>query len=69
MKLKKTEDSELLAEINRQLEENGNYCPCRLEKTKDSKCMCKYFRDAVRAARESGSTEPIECDCGLWIYG
>ena len=25
---------------------NGHYCPCSLEKTNDSKCMCKEFRDS-----------------------
>lgn len=68
MKLKKNEDAELVAEVQRQLKENDNFCPCRVEKNKDTKCMCKYFRDAVKAAKESGSTERIECACGLWIY-
>ena len=68
MKLQKNVDKELVAEVERQLKETGGYCPCRLTKDKDSKCMCKYFRDAVKEAKANGSTEPVECDCGLWIY-
>lgn len=35
---------------------NEGYCPCRLEHTPDTKCMCKEFRD-----QESGL-----CHCGLY---
>jgi len=35
---------------------NGGYCPCRLDKTPDTKCMCKEFRE-----QESGV-----CHCGLY---
>lgn len=33
------------------------HCPCRLEKNKDTKCMCKEFRE-----QDSGM-----CGCGLYI--
>lgn len=51
------EDEELVAEIRRALNENDGYCPCRIEKTADTKCMCKEFRE-----QENG-----ECHCGLYI--
>lgn len=50
-------DEELVAEIRRALNENDGYCPCRIEKTADTKCMCKEFRE-----QEYG-----ECHCGLYI--
>lgn len=53
------EDEELVAEIRRALNENDGYCPCRIEKTADTKCMCKEFRE-----QENG-----ECHCGLYIKG
>ena len=56
-KIKLTDDIELRQEIIAKLKENGGYCPCRLEKTADTKCMCKEFRE-----QESG-----ECHCGLYI--
>ncbi len=68
MKIKKNEDVELVEEVQRQLKETGNYCPCRIDRTPESKCMCKFFRDKVKEAKEKGSTERIECDCGLWVY-
>ena len=51
------EDEELVAVIRRALNENDGYCPCRIEKTADTKCMCKEFRE-----QENG-----ECHCGLYI--
>lgn len=57
MKIKITDDTELRDEILSKLKENENYCPCRLEKIPDNKCMCKEFRD-----QEIGT-----CHCGLYI--
>lgn len=57
MKIKLSTDKELVAEIKAKLKENGGYCPCKLEKTADTKCMCKEFRE-----QESG-----ECHCGLYV--
>ena len=51
------EDEELVAEIRRALNENDGYCPCRIEKTADTKCMCKEFREQNEG----------ECHCGLYI--
>ena len=39
---------------------NDGYCPCKLERNADTKCMCKQFRDQI-ARQESG-----ECECGLY---
>lgn len=55
--IKVNEDKELVAEIRQKLKENGGYCPCRLQKTPDTKCMCKEFRE-----QEEG-----ECHCGLYV--
>ena len=51
------EDKELVEEIRRQLKENGGYCPCRLEHTPDTKCMCTEFREQADGM----------CHCGLYI--
>jgi hypothetical protein len=37
--------------------ENNGYCPCMVEKTPDTKCMCKEFRD---------QKEPGPCHCGRY---
>ena len=57
MKIKVTSDIQLRDKIRQALAENDGYCPCRLEKTEDTKCMCKEFLE-----QESGS-----CHCGLYI--
>lgn len=54
------DEKELVDEIHRQLKENGGYCPCRLEKNADTKCMCKEFRDQIKAGF------PGTCHCGLY---
>jgi hypothetical protein len=61
VKIKQTEDKELLEEILKQLKENDHYCPCSLTKTPDDKCMCKKFRNQI-SQKISG-----ECDCGRYI--
>lgn len=57
MKIVTNPDTEYVKEVKKQLKSNSGYCPCKLEKTKDTKCMCKEFRD-----QESGM-----CHCGLYI--
>lgn len=62
MKLKITlnPDKEYVAEMRARLKDNNNFCPCKLEKTPDTKCMCKEFRDQIKR-NEKGF-----CHCGLW---
>ena len=55
--IKLNPDKELVLEIRMALKANDNYCPCRIEHTEDTKCMCKEFRE-----QKSG-----ECHCGLYI--
>lgn len=57
MKIKLTEDIELREQIQQSLKDNDNYCPCRLERTEDTKCMCKEFREQKQGP----------CHCGLYI--
>lgn len=57
MKIKLSDNKELVAEIKQKLKEGGGYCPCRLAKNEDTKCPCKEFRE---------QTEPGECYCGLF---
>lgn len=50
-------DSQQVARVMAALNMNDGYCPCQFEKTDDTKCMCKGFRE-----QESG-----ECHCGLYV--
>ena len=42
--------------IKQAIKDNDGYCPCRISKTKDTKCMCKEFKEM---------NEGI-CHCGLY---
>lgn len=55
--IKVSDDLELVKEIRERLKENDGYCPCKIERTEDTKCMCKEFRE----------TKHGECHCGLYI--
>ena len=57
MLIKQNPDKDLVKKIRDRLKENDGYCPCRLLKTEDTKCICKEF-----LAQEEG-----ECHCGLYI--
>ena len=57
MKIIYNPDQDHVDKIMRALKENDMYCPCRIEKTEDTKCMCKDFRE-----QESGM-----CHCRLYI--
>lgn len=61
MRVTKTQDREHAAKIEARLHENGGYCPCRIEKTEENKCMCLSFREQI-ARGEAG-----KCHCGLYI--
>jgi hypothetical protein len=54
------DDLELIAEVNRQLQETKGYCPCALEWNESTKCICKTFKESL--AKE----EEIECNCGKY---
>lgn len=61
MKVKQNPDKDFAKEILKQLKENNGYCPCQIEKTPETKCKCKEFRDMIER-NESGF-----CHCGLYI--
>ena len=63
MKVIQNPDKEFVKIIKQQLKDNNGYCPCRIQKTPDTKCMCKEFREMINRG-EAGS-----CHCGLYIYG
>jgi ferredoxin-thioredoxin reductase catalytic subunit len=61
MKVKVNNNAELVAEIRQKLKENDGYCPCRIDKTPENKCMCKEFRDQIADPDFEGF-----CHCRLY---
>lgn len=47
--------NEINSEIEKLVAANDGYCPCAIEKTPDTKCMCKDFREQEK---------PGPCYCG-----
>lgn len=41
----KNPDVEFYNNITQAVKDNDNYCPCMIQKTDDTKCMCKAFRE------------------------
>ncbi len=48
MSVKLNEDKEMVKLVQEGLKRTGGYCPCRTEKTQDTKCMCKEFREQIK---------------------
>ena len=59
MKMKISEDEKTVQAVRDGLKQTGGYCPCRIEKTPDTKCPCKEFRTETKV----GET----CHCGLYV--
>lgn len=43
--------------VQEAIDVNHGYCPCAIERSKDTLCPCKDFRE---------QTEPGECHCGRY---
>ena len=47
MAVRLNEDAEMVKTIREGLKRTGGYCPCRLERSEENKCICKEFRDQI----------------------
>jgi len=47
MGIRLNEDTELVRVIREGLKKSGGYCPCRIEREEDTKCICKEFREQM----------------------
>lgn len=45
LKIIKNPDKEFYDKITQAVKDNSNYCPCMLQKTDDTLCMCRAFRE------------------------
>ncbi len=62
MKVKLNPDEKMVNKIKEGLKQTGGYCPCRIERTEDNKCMCKEFREQIKDPNYEGF-----CHCMLYI--
>ncbi len=61
MKITLNPDKEVVRTVREGLIKKGGYCPCRLQKTEEYKCMCKEFRDQIADPNFEGF-----CHCRLF---
>lgn len=47
LKIRLNEDAEVVKAVKEGLERTGGYCPCRLQRTEENKCMCREFREQI----------------------
>ncbi len=47
MRIRLNEDKSVVERVKAGLEKKGGYCPCRLGKKEEFKCMCKEFREQI----------------------
>ena len=61
MAVRLNDDKEMVAMIREGLKRTGGYCPCRLERTEENKCICKEFREQMEDPDFKGF-----CHCMLY---
>ena len=61
MKVRYNEDQEIVESVKQGLERTGGYCPCRLERTEENKCICEEFRRQIKDPDFEGY-----CHCFLY---
>ena len=61
MEIKLNPNKEIVDAIKKGLEKKGGYCPCKLEKSEETKCMCKEFREQIADPNFEGY-----CHCMLY---
>ena len=60
-KIRLNEDAEIVATVRKGLAEKDGYCPCRIGKSEDIKCMCKEFKEQIADSEFEGY-----CHCMLY---
>lgn len=61
MAVRLNQDAEVVRIVKEGLAQTGGYCPCRLQRTEDNKCICKEFREQMADPNFEGY-----CHCLLY---
>ena len=61
MAIKLNENKEVVETIREGLKRTGGYCPCRLNRTEEYKCMCDEFKKQIADPNFEGF-----CHCLLY---
>lgn len=61
MAVRLNEDKAIVERIREGLEKRDGYCPCRIPKTEEFKCMCQEFKEQIADPDFEGY-----CHCRLY---
>lgn len=61
MKIRLNEDQSVVAAIKEGLLKKDGFCPCKVGRLPENKCMCKEFRDQIEDENFEGY-----CHCKLY---
>ncbi len=61
MKITLNPDENIVKSIKEGLKRTGGYCPCRLKRTEEYKCMCQEFKEQIKDPSFEGY-----CHCLLY---
>ncbi|MDD6212076.1 MAG: ferredoxin-thioredoxin reductase catalytic domain-containing protein [Clostridiales bacterium] len=61
MKITLNPNAEVVKTVKEGLKRTGGYCPCRLERTEDTRCICTEFRGQMEDPEFEGF-----CHCMLY---
>lgn len=61
MSVSLNKNSEVVKTVKEGLKRTGGYCPCRVERTSEFKCMCEEFRQQIKDPDFEGY-----CHCMLY---
>ena len=61
MGVKLNDDTEFVKKIKEGLQRKNGYCPCKIERIEENKCMCKEFREQIKDEDFEGY-----CHCRLY---
>lgn len=61
MRIRLNEDPAIVQTIREGLRRTGGYCPCRIARTPENKCMCEEFKQQVADPNYEGY-----CYCMLY---
>ena len=61
MKIEFNKDKKMVEMLQEGLKRKDGYCPCKLEKVPENKCMCQEFRDQIADPNFEGY-----CHCRLY---
>ena len=61
MAIRLNEDQEMVRMVKEGLKRTGGYCPCRLERSEENKCICQEFREQMADPNFQGY-----CHCMLY---